>query len=692
MQECGGAAAGSAGPESLEPLRERVLAALMPQGALDGAIRGFHARRSQQAMAVAVLETIAQQDTLIAEAGTGTGKTFAYLVPSLLCGGKVLISTATRHLQDQVFHKDLAALCTALDLNVKAAVLKGRANYLCVHRLEQCQQQGRLPSQRDAAYLRAIGRFARTTVCGDRSELAEVPEQAAIWPMVTSTRENCLGGECPSFQNCFVYRARREAMQADVVVVNHHLFLADLALRDDALKEFLPTADTVILDEAHQLPQIATEFFGFGWSLGQVGALASDARSVGMQQAADGAPWLVLTRGLEHASAALRLALADAGLQPGARLALDRLPARSALVSPLSQLVDALDALVQALQANENRDVELGVLRVRCVQLSASVGQWVELLTGDLACERPGAAAQVHWLSVSSHGAQFHTTPLNSGSAFARARQAQTQAWILTSATLTVAGRFDAFVAATGLTQARTERWESPFDYAKQGRLYLPPKIPEPGSSDFARAVAQAVWPVLKAAQGRAFVLCTTLRATERVASFLRELLVQSGHHWPLLVQGEQTRQALLDRFRTSGHAILVGSVSFWEGIDVRGEALSVVAIDKLPFAPPDDPVVEARIKYLRDQGGNPFMDYQLPEAITLLKQGAGRLIRGETDRGVLMLLDARVLTKPYGRTVLASLPPFQRTQDLGEIEEFFEQTSDASSALTWPDRDLAEN
>ena len=666
--------------------RAEVAAAFSSAGSLAGAIDGFTPRATQQDMALTVFDTIVARGTLIAEAGTGTGKTFAYLVPALLAGGKVLVSTGTRTLQDQVFHKDLGTLRRALGrLSISTALLKGRQNYVCLHRLARAELEGRFASRIDASHLRSIARFTKTTVSGDRAELAAVPEGATIWPHVTSTRENCLGQECPRFSDCFVYRARREAMTADVVVVNHHLFLADLAMRDDSIREFLPTADTVVLDEAHQLPRIASDFFGSGWSLQQLIELATDARSAGMQKAADGADWVSYTRALDHAGRDARLALAEAALTPGTRIALDRIAQRGGIVVALRKVCDALDALAAQLKANRERDVELETLLPRAAQIRSTVADWADAFAappGDAGAQgdegnvaesaQAAEVADVRWIAVTQHGAQFHRTPLAPGAAFARARAAQPQSWILTSATLTVAGRFDAFVAETGLADAATARWDSPFDYARQARLYLPQPLPSPLARDFPEAVADAVWPVIEAAGGRAFVLCTTLRAVERVANRLREQLARSGLDWPLLVQGASTRRLLLDQFRAAGNAVLVGSISFWEGIDVRGEALSVVAIDKLPFAPPDDPVVEAKIRRVRASGGNPFMDFQLPVAVTMLKQGAGRLIRDERDRGVLMLLDERVLTKPYGRAVLASLPPFARTRDLDEIRRFF--------------------
>ena len=471
-------------------------------------------------------------------------------------------------------------------------------------------------------------------------------------------------------------KARRDALAADVVVVNHHLFLADLALRDDAVRDFLPTVDTVVLDEAHQLPRIAAEFFGSGWSLAQIADLLADVRSVGPAQAPDGAGWVALTQAVEAAGRDVRLGIAEGGLRPGQRIALERIERSARLGARLATLASALAALLDALQANAGRDPELDALGPRTDGLKREVDCWTDALgaadSTAPSTDPEASQALVRWVALTQQGAQFQATPLAPGEAFARVREQQPQAWILTSATLTVANRFDAFLNEIGLPDATTRRWDSPFDFSTQGLMYLPQPMPRPLALDFAEQVAAASWPVIEASHGRAFVLCSTLRAVDRVAEALRRLMERAGSTLPLLVQGQSTRRALLQEFRRSGNAVLVGSVSFWEGIDVRGGALSLVVIDKLPFAPPDDPVVEARLKRLQVIGRNGFMEYQLPQAVTLLKQGVGRLIRDERDRGVLMLLDDRLLTKPYGRTVLASLPPFARTRALEEACDFF--------------------
>ena len=656
-----------------------MIAAFAANGALAHRVAGFVARASQADMAAAVYDTIESRGTLIAEAGTGTGKTFAYLVPALMAGGKVLLSTGTKPLQDQLFRKDLPAVLDALRINAVTALLKGRANYVCLHRMARAENEGLLPTREDAVHLRSVLRFAATTSTGDRAELASVPENATIWSLVTSTRDNCLGAECPRFGDCFVYRARRDAQAADIVVVNHHLFMADLAFRDDSIRDFLPTVNTVILDEAHQLPSIAADFFGASLSLAQLLEAGRDARARGLARAPDGASWINLTSHFERAVRGLRLALGDVGLVAGSRTPLERIERRRDLQPAFEKLDEACAGLARALEINRGRDAELDLLIARITQLRRELCDWSNALktqAGDDSKQFADAgidenAPSVRWISVSTHGAQFNQTPLAPGQALARAREAQPQAWVLTSATLTAAGRFDHYLAEVGIEGASTARWDSPFDFQRQALLYLPQQMPSPYDAHFAYNVAETAWPLVRANGGRAFILCTTLRAVDKVAERLRLLMALDDQPLPLLIQGTSTRRALIEAFRGSGNAVLIGSISFWEGIDIRGDALSLVVIDKLPFAPPDDPIVEAKIRYLRKTGRNPFNEYQLPEAIMLMKQGVGRLIRDETDRGVLMILDDRLLTKPYGRVVLSSLPPFARTRSETEAVEF---------------------
>jgi ATP-dependent DNA helicase DinG len=660
-------------PDEVAARRREVAQAFAPGGALSKSVPGFVARPSQRDMALAVFDAIVERGTLVAEAGTGTGKTFAYLVPSLLAGGKVLLSVGTKTLQDQVFDKDLRTVSRALGVSTDAVLLKGRQNYICLHRLERAIGDGLHETREAEGQLRIIDRFARTSVTGDRAELATVPETAPIWHAVTSTQDNCLGAECPQFEPCFVYRARRRALAAQIVVVNHHLFLADMVLRDERFGELLPAVDTVVLDEAHHLPRIGVEFFGESWSLAQVAEIASDALAAGLHGARDGAPWVDLTRSLEQAARAIRASLAQAGLAAGARVALDRLGDRSALNASLAALQQRADLLSVALERNVGRDPELDLLGPRLQRLRTLVSAWRASPPDEEADEQAESAPDgvVRWLSASDTGAQFHATPLSIRESFRRARDRTAQAWILTSATLTVASSFNAFLGEIGLT-ASARRWDSPFDFGAQALLYLPDPLPSPDSDRFPEEVADAAWPVIRASGGRAFVLCATLKAVDRVAARLQHLMRESGTDFPLLVQGQGTRRNLLQSYRAATGAVLVGSISFWEGIDVRGDALSLVVIDKLPFAPPDDPLVQARIRHLRAEGRNAFAEFQLPQAVTLLKQGAGRLIRDEKDRGVLMILDGRLLAKSYGKIVLASLPPFRLTRDQSVACEFF--------------------
>jgi ATP-dependent DNA helicase DinG len=636
-------------------------------GALEGSLPGFLPRDGQAEMALAVFDAIATRGTLVAEAGTGTGKTLAYLLPALAAGGKVLVCAGTRALQDQIFHKDLPAARAAWGEPVKAAILKGRQNYVCHLRLERTRESGMLRSRFEVEDLAAIARFAARSDTGDRGELAEVPEGATIWPMVTSTRENCLGAQCPRFEECFVVRARRRAQAADIVVVNHHLLLADMALRETGESELLPRADTLVVDEAHHLARIAAEFFGEDWSLPEVIELGADAQRIGLQSAMDGAAWVDLARAVERAARDVRLAFGAAGAPARARQSWGADLQQGEVGRHVAALDDTLAALAAALDANRGRETELDLLGPRAAALRGRIAAWRAGESGESAAPEE----VVRWVSLTQAGARFHTTPLRCDDAFARAREGRSQAWILTSATLTAAGRFDPFVEALGLQGCTTRAWESPFDFARQGLLYLPREMPQVNTPDFAGQVAASAWPLVRASHGRAFVLCSTLRGVAEVARHLRADIAREHSTVRVLVQGEAPRLALLERFRSGEPSVLVGSVSFWEGIDVRGEALSLVVIDKLPFAPPDDPLVAARIARLRSLGRNPFRDYQLPEAITLMRQGAGRLLRDATDRGVLCVLDGRLLGKSYGRTILASLPPFPITREEEEACAF---------------------
>ncbi len=635
-------------------------------GALATALPGFRQRSQQLAMAQAIGRAIVRRGALVAEAGTGTGKTFAYLVPALLLGGKVIVSTGTKTLQDQLFERDLPLVRDALAVPVTVALLKGRANYVCHHHLERAGREDRLPSREDARYLPKIVAFARASQRGDRAELADVPENASIWPLVTSTRDNCLGQNCAHHADCFVLKARKEALEADVVVVNHHLFFADVMLRDEGVAELLPNCNTVILDEAHQLPDTATLFFGEQVSSAQLNDLARDAEVTARTAARDVADLPDASVEVVPAVRKLRLAAGE-GVGKFAR---DAALARPGFPEALDHLAAVLDRLAAELAQFAERSEELAQLAERARDAAHAVARWRD--GADAVPESPEEeGVWIRWIDLSPHGFQLEASPLSIAPLMRRQVEGTARAWIFTSATLAVGRDFSHYTAQLGLEAAHAEAWTSPFDYPAQALLYVPRNLPAPNSPEHTDAVVDAALPLIEASEGRAFLLFTTLRALTRARDRLTDALRQRGLDYPLLVQGEGSRTELLVRFRALGNAVLLGSASFWEGVDVPGDALSLVVIDKLPFAPPDDPLLAARLTRMREEGGNPFMEWQLPQAVISLKQGAGRLIRTETDRGVLVICDPRLTDKPYGRRIWQSLPPMKRTREQSEAEAF---------------------
>ncbi len=597
-------------------------------------------------MAAAVGAALARLEPLIVEAGTGTGKTFAYLVPALLSGRSVIISTGTRTLQDQLFHRDLPLLATALGLPVTVALLKGRANYLCRHRLELNRQPGGLPGgerweggERGVARLLArVSRWAATTSSGDLAELTDLPEQSAVWPLITSTRENCLGQECPQASRCHVFDARRAAQAADIVVVNHHLLLADLALKDEGFGDLLPGAEAVILDEAHQVPDIAAQFFGQVWSVRQVQILLRD---VGAELAAA----VVRSPVIVGEVSIVEARLDDLrGVFPGGagRHEWPALP--EAFLDVLPELERALADLARELAA-----VGAGAGVANCARRAAA------LAAGLGALHAMADEAGLRWVEAGSSGLSLHFTPFEIADRLRGYVEARPCAWVFTSATLAIGDDFAHFAARIGLPEARTVHIESPFDYRDQARLYLPRGMPDPQHPTFAARFIDACVPLLEASGGRAFLLYTSYRGlADGIAALKARFPVPP---FPILVQGQAPREALLTMFRELGNAVLLATGSFWEGVDVKGEALCIVAIDKLPFASPDDPLLKARLEGIRRRGGNPFGEYQLPQAVLALKQGVGRLIRDFDDFGVIVLGDPRLTSKNYGKAFLKALP-----------------------------------
>jgi ATP-dependent DNA helicase DinG len=628
-------------------------------GQLAQQLDGFAPRRVQQELAEAVTDALTHKSVLVAEAGTGTGKTFAYLVPAMLSGQKVIISTGTKNLQDQLFKRDVPVIRDALAVPVSVALLKGRGNYLCVHRLALAEA-GRYDSPEQADKVRRIRSWAGRTHNGDIAECSDISESDMVWLQVTSNSENCLGQECPSFDDCHLINARRAAQAADIVVVNHHLLLSDMALKEEGFGELLPAADAFIIDEAHQLADVASNFFGQAISANQLLELARDIDTEFRRDINEGDEVIRASELLQKQVRDLRLAFGQAQR----RAAWTEVSQQSDIQALVTAIEEQLEAIQRLLHPLAERSKGLESCERRCG----------DLLAGFVALTGETPEDHIHWFETHKRSFALHLTPLSIADYFQKQMLDFAAAWIFTSATLAVGKSFNHFTDRLGLQEVTTAQWESPFNYAEQALFFVPKGLPEPSAPAYTEAVIKAALPVLAASKGRAFLLFTSYRALSEAASLLNEQA-----DYPLFVQGDAPRDILLHRFRNTPHAVLLGTSSFWEGVDVRGEALSCVVIDKLPFASPGDPVLKARIDAMRKMGINAFMEYQLPDAVITLKQGAGRLIRDVHDRGVLMICDPRLLNKPYGRLFLDSLPPMARTRDPQQVEEFFALQADAT-------------
>lgn len=635
---------------------DSISAILGHDGPIAQELQGFAPRQEQQHLAEAIHESLESGVPLVGEAGTGTGKTFAYLVPAILSGQRIIISTGTRHLQDQLFANDLPLVKRSLGVSVDTSLLKGRANYLCKHRLMRALRSPALADERHQQHLRILQSWSQRTETGDIAEVLDVPEDSLVWGFVTSSDEFCSQHEFEELEDCFVHAARRRAQEADIVVVNHHLLCADLSLKEEGFGDLLPSANGFIIDEAHQLPDIAAQFFGKRLSSRQMIDLSRDTVNEQLAEAPDSRELRDFATDLENGVRYFRLAFAlepmrDAWVSVKDTPAVDR---------ELERLTSLLDVLVKALEPLKDRGKGLESCYRRAEQQRTTLARFVD---------SEGDSPYVHWFETYRTGFSLNMTPMNVAKPFQRAMNAMASSWVFTSATLAVGGDFSHFRTQLGLEDSDELQVDSPFDYPRNALLYLPEGLPEPQHVGYTTACMETILPVLNASQGRAFLLFTSYRALNEAAAWL-----ESKIEFPILCQGQMPKRELLEAFQAAGNAVLLGTSSFWEGVDVRGEALSLVVIDKLPFGSPGDPVMRARIDHLQRDGGNPFFEYQVPQAAIALKQGVGRLIRDVTDQGALVLCDPRIRTRHYGEVFINSLPPMPITRDLDEVESFFER------------------
>ena len=665
-------------------LEKAIVEAFDANGPLCRQIEGFKRRDSQLQFAQAVGQAIQTQGVAVVEAGTGTGKTFAYLVPAILSRSKTIVSTASKTLQDQLFEKDVGRICSALAVDADVAVLKGRGNYICKERLERLVDRGLLPEADSYKRLKKIIDFARQDATGDKNDIPGIPEKDPLWPWVTSTKDNCLGkSKCPHYDDCFVNRARARAHEADIVIVNHHLFMADLSLKDDTMAELLPDADLVILDEAHKLPDIGIDYFSDIFSLWELQDFSEEGRLIGKAHAAGVVRWDDVFLDVKKAALNLHQIIhRGLGVEIDTEIEINSIDGfAQSIKKPFEKLIESVLTIAKTFKSLEGSNEECDLFSDRAADLLKRMQDWQVTLTNPSAVKTVGGIPSVLWLRLTEQNVFFSNTPLSLAQPFAKAREKMHNAWILTSATISTrkddgSADFSYFLGELGLSkETQTYTWDSPFNFAYQARFYLPKNLPGVFEDNFAHELVEATWPLLQKTQGRAFFLCTSFRSMEAIAN---ELRLRMGANFTLCVQGEAPKSELLDRFKSMPNAVLVGSMSFWEGVDMKGDVLQLVVIDKMPFAQFDTPVARAKKDWFADQGKNPFMSYQLPEMITTLRQGVGRLIRSENDFGVIVFGDNRLLQKRYGRVVLESLPAMIRTQEFARVYSFLDNPDEA--------------
>ena len=626
-------------------------------GPLSEIIDNFHEREDQINMAKIVNKTIEEKDSLIVEAGTGIGKTFSYLVPALMNGGKVVISTATKNLQDQLFLKDIPTIRDALKIPIDINILKGRSNYICQLRMENALLEGQFLNREDAKFIHEIKKISDHSDVGEISEFDNIPENSTIWPFVTSTKENCLGQDCEFFKSCFVIKARKKAIASEVVIVNHHLFFADFVLKDAELSEILPKADTVIFDEAHQISEIAPIFLGENISTNHIIYLVQDINQIFSKHIKDKKKLIELSKSITD----LTISLNTFFDERNQRIGIEKIEKLDSFKEIINDLLSNLNKLCVFFNTYSEQDIELKKINERVEEIIIKLENWIKDTNQDY----------VYWIDIFLKSIQFNITPISVADNFRKFQENNKAAWIFTSATLAVNSSFEHFQSLMGLENAKTKLLKSPFNYSKNAYLYVPKEMPETSNRLFNNHLVSQIYPLLLAAKGRAFILSTSIKSMNEIKSLLEDEFEKNNVNYPIFIQGAGSKTKLLEQFKHHGNAVLIGSLSFWEGVDVRGENLSLVIIDKLPFQSPGDPIFESKINMLSAKGINAFMTFQLPKAIISLKQGAGRLIRDEVDKGVLMICDQRIVSKPYGKRFWQSLPSFKRTRNQEDVIEF---------------------